>query len=82
MPLTASSGWPIAHAVTVAQELRLDDTMLGVLGPGDLGPHASALQTLSMSGSMFNTVSSLCRASCMLHYIAQAPVLAPDAAAV
>lgn len=66
MPSTTSSGFFISHSVTMAQELRLDDNMLGVLRPGDLGPHASALQTLSMAGSMFNTVSSLCRGSCLL----------------
>ena len=50
--------------MTVAQELRLDDNLLTVLGSGDLGPHASALQTLSMLGSHFSTVSTLCRNSC------------------
>jgi hypothetical protein len=54
--------------VTVAQELRLDDNLLTVLGPGDLGPHASALQTLSMLGSHFSTVSTLCRKSCSLQH--------------
>ena len=80
--MTTSFGYPTAQPVTMSQELRLDDNMLRVLGPRDLGPHAGALQTLSMSGSMFTTVSSLCRASCVLQHTARAPVLAPDAAAV